>query len=206
MANTLMDFGDTATKLARNPLGILALFQVLIYGIAGYVTANIGASGSELLQPLVWFLIIFPMVVLGVFTYLVIAHHRKLYAPSDFANEDNFMRAVERGLKQSPTIAELEGITEAIRIEIDSVPMFQFAKLPSMGQCFVKRLYHANEVKIDEYSKDLDACKIPPLKETIEVLKSNLNWIEVDGEKVSLTPKGKEALDSFIELTIPRLY
>lgn len=35
--NQLDDFGKTAESLARNPLGIIALFIVLIYGFASIV-------------------------------------------------------------------------------------------------------------------------------------------------------------------------
>ncbi len=94
MNDNLKTFGDTATKLARNPLGIIALFQVLIYGIAGFVTARIDSTNTAVLIPLVWFLVIFPLVVIAVFTYLVIWHHNKLYAPGDYANEENFMKGV----------------------------------------------------------------------------------------------------------------
>lgn len=35
----IKSFGQTAKGLARNPLGIIALFIVLVYGVAGLVTA-----------------------------------------------------------------------------------------------------------------------------------------------------------------------
>jgi len=87
------NFGDTATKLSKNPLGIIALFIVLVYGIAGLV---LGVSGESLLEShktvLVWFLAIFPFSVLGAFTWLVSKHHTKLYSPSDFRNDEGFIR------------------------------------------------------------------------------------------------------------------
>lgn len=87
------NFGNTATKLSKNPLGIIALFIVLVYGIAGLV---LGVSGESLLEShktvLVWFLAIFPFSVLGAFTWLVSKHHTKLYSPSDFRNDDGFIR------------------------------------------------------------------------------------------------------------------
>jgi hypothetical protein len=88
--NTLETFGNTAKELARNPLGIIALFIVLIYGFA---TLLIGAS--EHLQtvermPIIWFLTIFPVIVLCIFAWLVSSHHKKLYAPSDFKDEKIF--------------------------------------------------------------------------------------------------------------------
>jgi hypothetical protein len=59
----LKDFADAAVKLARNPLGIIGLAFVLVYGIAGVV------AGTSALQPgervvLVWFLVIFPVLIL----------------------------------------------------------------------------------------------------------------------------------------------
>ncbi len=103
----MQNFGVTASKLARNPLGILALMIVLVYGIAGLVT------GAQSLEPterliLIIFLVAFPLVVLGALYLLVTRHHDKLYAPTDFANEDNFVRLIEKGIQQSPTVKKVE--------------------------------------------------------------------------------------------------
>ena len=89
--NSLRGFSDAAGKLSRNPLGIIALFIVLVYGMASLVTALIGSSGSSELYYLVYFLIFFPVLVLAAFLWLVSQHSDKLYGPGDFANEDNFM-------------------------------------------------------------------------------------------------------------------
>jgi CheY-like chemotaxis protein len=92
MSNQLQDFGNIAKGLSRNPLGIIALFIVLVYGFAALVTTfNSSFTHAERL-PLVYFLVIFPVLVLGVFTWLVSAHSNKLFAPSDFKNEDNYIK------------------------------------------------------------------------------------------------------------------
>jgi sugar phosphate permease len=39
MADVTKSFGETTNSLARNPLGIIALFIVLVYGFASMVTA-----------------------------------------------------------------------------------------------------------------------------------------------------------------------
>jgi CheY-like chemotaxis protein len=92
MSNQLQDFGNIAKGLSRNPLGIIALFIVLVYGLAALVTTfNNTFTHTERL-PLVYFLVIFPVLVLGVFTWLVSAHSNKLFAPSDFKNEDNYIK------------------------------------------------------------------------------------------------------------------
>jgi hypothetical protein len=88
----LADFGQTARSLARNPLGIIALFIVLIYGIAALL---FGLSSSYLnaLQRwvLICFLVVFPVLVFFSFVWLVAKHSLKLYAPSDFRKDDSFV-------------------------------------------------------------------------------------------------------------------
>lgn len=90
----LEQFGNIAQKLAKNPLGIIALFIVLVYGIAALVL-GVSADNLETFHKtiLVFFLGLFPVCVLVAFIWLVANHHTKLYAPSDFLDETGFFRA-----------------------------------------------------------------------------------------------------------------
>lgn len=85
-------FAQTARGLARNPLGIIALFIVLAYGFAALVTAFASSLTTAERLPLIWFLVIFPVLVLVAFSWLVSRHSGKLFAPSDFKNEDNYVK------------------------------------------------------------------------------------------------------------------
>lgn len=95
MKSYLGKFGDMAQRLSRNPIGIIALFIVLVYGIAALV---LGLSSQQLelneRLPLVWFLVVFPVLVLAAFYHLVAHHHVKLYAPQDFPDKEGFFRAL----------------------------------------------------------------------------------------------------------------
>jgi len=108
------NFGNTAGKLSRNPLGIIALFIVLVYGIAGFV---LGISGDSLQEShktvLVWFLAIFPFSVLCSFTWLVSKHHTKLYSPSDFRNDDGFIRILSPEEQKRRIENEVQELKEA---------------------------------------------------------------------------------------------
>lgn len=84
--------GKSAKGLAKNPLGIIALFIVLVYGFASLVTVCAGSFSPQERLPLIYFLVIFPALVLGVFAWLVSCHSGKLYGPSDFKDEDNYVR------------------------------------------------------------------------------------------------------------------
>jgi CheY-like chemotaxis protein len=91
-SSQLKVFGDTAKSLSRNPLGIVALFIVMVYGFACLVTAFTGSFTIVERLPLIYFLIAFPILVLAVFTWLVSRHSNKLFAPSDFKDEENYMK------------------------------------------------------------------------------------------------------------------
>ena len=80
-------FGD----FTKSPLGIIALFIVLVYGFASLVV-GIGQGISAHLVPLIYFMVFFPILVFLGFLWLVAIHSNKLYGPSDFKNEDNFIK------------------------------------------------------------------------------------------------------------------
>ncbi len=110
-----------AIKLSRNPLGIIALFIVLIYSFASLL---FGLSGDALTENQKWvfviFLVAFPVIVLFIFTYLVIKHHQKLYAPGDFQNEENFWGRISAEEKQ--TKYEIEAQENVDKTEDKAAP------------------------------------------------------------------------------------
>lgn len=88
----IKDFAESAKTLTKNPLGIIGLFIVLVYGFACLV---LGLGGKQLQPaeklPIVWFLVLFPPCILAAFYRLVTNHHKKLYAPSDYQDERLFV-------------------------------------------------------------------------------------------------------------------
>ena len=105
----LGSFVRTGKGLSRNPLGIIALFIVLIYGFASLVVGVRNDWCPDERQPIVWFLVIFPVVVLGVFSLLVIRHHGKLYAPEDFSDDVNFLRLAQERSEGRPGLSDRVG-------------------------------------------------------------------------------------------------
>lgn len=93
------DFIKGASGLAKNPLGIIALFIVMVYGIASLVVTSDSMAEQDK-SVLVYFLAIFPCFVLVSFVYLVASHFNKLYAPSDFKDEKNYIDAISVGTKE----------------------------------------------------------------------------------------------------------
>jgi CheY-like chemotaxis protein len=113
----LKTFGNIARGLARNPLGIIALFIVLVYGFAALVTTFTGSFSEAERLPLIYFLVVFPLVVLGVFAWLVSKHSVNLFSPSDFRDEKNYVEMVS-----SRTLAAVASLTLATARGAESVP------------------------------------------------------------------------------------
>jgi CheY-like chemotaxis protein len=97
-------FSQSAKGFTKSPLGIIALFIVLVYGFASIVV-SFGNNLSSYVAPLVYFLVLFPVIVFGGFLWLVSRHHNKLYGPSDFQDETNFIKI------QMATVASLAAAT-----------------------------------------------------------------------------------------------
>lgn len=80
---------------ARNPLGVIGLFISLIYGFANWM---LGSSVSTLQSSerliIIWFIVVFPVLILAAFCYLVIKHHGKLYAPKDYKTDESFLQTL----------------------------------------------------------------------------------------------------------------
>jgi CheY-like chemotaxis protein len=89
--NSVKEFASTAKGLSRNPLGIIALFIVLVYGLACLVVITGGSLTTAERLPIVYFLVTFPIIVLGVFTYLVSFRSGQLFAPGDFKKEETYL-------------------------------------------------------------------------------------------------------------------
>lgn len=87
-------FSGTAKGYASNPLGIIALFIVLVYGMATLVITQSDTLRQGDITALVCFLISFPVIVFGGFLWMVTQHHFKLYAPKDYDNDDGFFISV----------------------------------------------------------------------------------------------------------------
>jgi CheY-like chemotaxis protein len=84
---------SSARHLARNPLGIIALFIVLIYAFASLVVGFSNKLDAAERAPVIWFLVLFPGAVLFVFAWLVSCHHAKLYSPADYREDASFIEA-----------------------------------------------------------------------------------------------------------------
>jgi nitrogen regulatory protein PII-like uncharacterized protein len=82
----------------KNPLTVIAIFAGTAE-ISG--TAILPLLEVESQQIYIWFLMLFPLLLIVFFFLTLNWNHKVLYAPSDFSNEDNFVNILKK-----PTIQE----------------------------------------------------------------------------------------------------
>ena len=74
-----------------NPLGLMALFTLLVEAIAGSSLIAAIVNNSSYQVYLILFVIIFPTILLFFFMAVVILKREALYAPSDFKDDKTFV-------------------------------------------------------------------------------------------------------------------
>jgi hypothetical protein len=150
---------SSAKDLSRNPLGIIALFIVLIYGFAA-LTLGINSLQEHERLPLVWFLVLFPLVVLFVFGWLVSCHHEKLYAPADYKSDEGFLSGI---LARTRHAAEIQDQQDQLKSKIREAVVAAKKDKPYEAESLVneltKEIDQATTITIDaqDFLKDKSA-------------------------------------------------
>lgn len=197
---SIKEFAKSAKDLSRNPLGIIGLFLVLVYGVAGLVTASNGLEHDER-KLLIYFLVLFPVVVLIAFYRLVTKHHNKLYAPSDFSDEGNFMKALEVGINKK--IDKISDYTEEIDKKISEQPMYRYTKLTEEGKQLILAAHRGN-FDLEFFIKERN-FNFENVSYQINILSHDYKWIKVSGNEISITDKGNADMNTFEDLVYGRL-
>ncbi|MFT4646265.1 MAG: hypothetical protein ACI8RP_001614 [Urechidicola sp.] len=102
------------TSTIKNPLTVIAIFSSI---------AELGGAAAlpflelESQQIYIWFLMLFPLVLILLFFITLNWNHKVLYAPSDYSNEDNFVNLLKKPTIEE-TIEKLEEDRESIEDEI----------------------------------------------------------------------------------------
>jgi ribosomal protein S25 len=91
-----------------NPLTIIAVFSGLAEGLA---TVSLIKLPLELQEKFIYFVMTFPTLLVFLFFGVLIFKPKVLYAPSDFDNEDNYLKAnnIEEVVK-SKMRTEMQGV------------------------------------------------------------------------------------------------
>ncbi|OGG41741.1 hypothetical protein A2837_00805 [Candidatus Kaiserbacteria bacterium RIFCSPHIGHO2_01_FULL_46_22] len=78
----------------KNPLTIIAIFAGIAEVSGTVVITHLNEKGQDIF---VWFLALFPTLLVVLFFITLWFKHTVLYAPSDFSDEQNFMTVSNKG-------------------------------------------------------------------------------------------------------------
>ncbi len=201
---SVKEFGESATKLSRTPLGTIGLFLVFSYGMAGIVLVAGTALDSDQRWAFVIFLVVFPFVVFWGFHLLVRKYPKNLYAPSEYRNTDEMKFFMEPA-------SEDQIATKARQEEevVDIQPSVNTYFAPSAPQ---KSAYHQAEsnaiAKIEELSRmtfELNQMvEVGGHRYLFDAIRIDKNYIFAIEVKIARIGTWRSTLDSFTKL-IPSL-
>lgn len=141
----------------KNPLTIIAIFAA-IAEISGTLVLPFIEKANQSVY--VWFLMVFPILLILLFFLTLNFNHKVLYAPSDYKNEDNFLQSLPRASfteKVQKIQAELEEAesVESARVESPAItqtlPQAQLQAKPEISyQTLVRRSTQASYMLAEE--------------------------------------------------------
>lgn len=189
-----------AKALSKNPLGIIGLFLVLVYGMASLVITNSNLDSSQR-QVLVYFIVCFPFLILFAFYRLVIKHHNKLYAPTDYKNEDNFVRTFDKNTGAEVTKTDRNEMQEyqAIIAQLNS-------RISDMDQKLLNLLQTSSSFNQSKECADIDSL-VSQIKKSLEFLqetKALIDWAKYKIEVNDLLPRFQELKEALRKIGITR--
>ncbi|CAI8795385.1 DUF697 domain-containing protein [Pseudomonas marginalis] len=104
----------------KNPLTVISQFAA-IAEISGTIVLPFIAPENQAIY--IWFLMLFPVFLVGIFFLTLNFNHKTLYAPSDYSNQDHFLNlfgivtTTERDEKLIAEVEETEGPAYAEHVD-----------------------------------------------------------------------------------------
>lgn len=92
-------------KTISNPLTVIAIFAALAE-VAGTVALSL--VDKELQSIFVWFVMLFPTLIVSLFFITLNFNPKVLYAPSDFKDEENFLNSMYGANQLSISLKEVD--------------------------------------------------------------------------------------------------
>jgi len=144
----------------RNPLTIIAIFAA-IAEISGTAVLPFISDGNQ--STYVWFLMIFPLLLVVLFFLTLNFNHNVLYAPSDFKNEENFFKSfvnaspTEKADKLREEVREIENETclDALQSDVTQPTQQNVTRHEASQRSISARYLLAEELVLSKLSKDL---------------------------------------------------
>lgn len=156
-----------------NPITVIAIFAFISETSAAVSLPFLNNNERELY---VWFLISFPFYLLFLFFITLNFNYRSLYAPSDFDNDKNFLKAFEEEItlptEVSPTQPNVELHAVKLPRPLDRVYIIDIRQIHTSSgiEVLLEKFPHPNKHSLRLFLFLTDAVSDVLLKDNIETL------------------------------------
>lgn len=145
-------------KSISNPLTIIAIFAALAE-IAGTVALGIVDTSHQ--GTFIWFVMGFPILLVVLFFITLNFNSRALYAPSDFKDESNFLKTLEKSLDNRELVKSFDEILaqldqvkgqilEQARLEVGTAGEREQAKLTLLLETRLAQIVESNIAPVQQ--------------------------------------------------------
>lgn len=147
-------------RTIKNPLTIIAMFAA-IAEISGTAVLPFISDANQ--GTYVWFLMIFPLLLVLLFFLTLNFNHKVLYAPSDFKDEENFFKSfqpaspTEREEKLRTQVREIEAeVPKETRQDLESRAPAARVSTSAISQRDIRARYSlAEELVLNKIAKEM---------------------------------------------------
>lgn len=147
-------------RAVSNPLTIIAIFAALAE-VAG--TIMLGLVDASIQGIFVWFVMLFPILIVVLFFATLNFNPKVLYAPSDYKDEDNFLQTMLGAKFFSNNLESIENKIEEAKLAIDQEIQKRIGSTEGVNDASIKAL-------ISEHLKGISSS-VESARETAEDLK-----------------------------------
>lgn len=154
----------------RNPLTVISIFAA-VAEISGTTILPFIEPANQ--STYVWFLMLFPTLLVGVFFITLNFNHKVLYAPSDYKNEDNFLKLFGKATaeeKEQKLREEVEESTPPAAIAEETIgsrlsdQVAEFKRPQESHREIMANVTLAERLSINKLSKELGISFRPDVK------------------------------------------
>lgn len=147
-------------RAVSNPLTIIAIFAALAE-VAG--TIMLGLVDASIQGIFVWFVMLFPILIVVLFFATLNFNAKVLYAPSDYRDEDNFLQTMLGAKWISSNLETIEEKIEEAKSAIDQEIQSRIGSAEGINDASIKAL-------ISDHLKGI-SISVESARETAEDLK-----------------------------------
>jgi hypothetical protein len=155
--------------LIKNPLTIIAIFAG-IAEVSGAVVLPFVKDPNQVL--FIYFLILFPTILVILFFLTLNFNHKVLYAPSDFQNEDNFFRVSKFDSSKQEEIQITVSKNDEIKVLYEQINTLQNAFETKLQQVENRTASNSDNRTLTKLLYDYKVIQLPRSDQFISLMKS----------------------------------